>query len=169
MNQSPKVEAGSYGEALKRLAVPTFFKTEKWQAQQWRAVRDGAWEDLKDFEKAFVRRMQAVNVPVFAHNMVRTSDEQDALFVRGVSKAKGGQSAHNHGCAVDIIHSLRGWDLTPKEWEIFGHIGKEVAFAQGVAMEWGGDWKFYDPAHWQLKDWKGRIDVPKDARRPDEG
>ncbi|QCS37219.1 hypothetical protein [Tortoise microvirus 70] len=56
--------------------------------------------------------------------------------------------------AVDIVHFGRYWDLSPKEWAVVGLIGKEVARRRNIKIVWGGDWRFWDPAHWELKDWK---------------
>ena len=60
----------------------------------------------------------------------------------------------DYSAAVDIIHATRGWNLTKKEWDVVGAIGKELARKRNIDIEWGGDWKFYDPAHWQIKSWK---------------
>jgi hypothetical protein len=95
-----------------------------------------------------------MGIPMFGHNMVRTSAQQTELFVKGVSKAKAGKSPHNYGCAVDIVHSRKAWNLTKKEWGLIGHIGKDIAARNNIKIVWGGDWNFYDPAHWELKDWK---------------
>lgn len=76
------------------------------------------------------------------------------MYVKGLSKAKAGQSAHNHGFAVDIVHGTKAWELTRKQWDLVGHIGKEVAASMGIHVEWGGDWSFYDPAHWELANWR---------------
>jgi hypothetical protein len=66
---------------------------------------------------------------------------------------------------VDIIHASRAWNLTKKEWDVLGSIGKEIARKRNLKMEWGGDWdgregrpKFYDPAHWQIKNWRDLLD-----------
>ena len=43
------------------------------------------------------------------------------------------------------------------QWKLLAHIGKEVIAQKGLAissMAWGGDWTFYDPAHWQIENWK---------------
>lgn len=153
-----------YAQALRGLRSPVFLKREKYQEQQMRANRDGAWQDVIDFERAFIRKLATLNIPAFAHNMVRTPEEQDALFVRGVSRSRGGKSPHNHGLAVDIVHSIYGWELSAQQWEIFGHLGKEVAHTQGVRIEWGGDWSDpdgdgigWDPAHWEIANWKERV------------
>lgn len=149
----------TYREALQGLAHAEFLKSIKYQEQQWRAERAGAWGDILDFEKAFVKAMADLKVPVFAHCVVRTLDEQARLFKEGRSKARGGDGPHTHGCAVDIIHSLRAWDMPKKAWAIFGHVGKEVAQKRGIEITWGGDWKFYDPAHWEITNWRNRIYV----------
>lgn len=144
----------TYREALDGLTSKVFLRDQSYKRQQWRANRNGAHSDILDFERMFVRAMRKMDVPVFAHNMVRTSDEQDALYVKGVTKAKGGQSPHNYGCAVDIVHGLHAWDIPKKAWDLFGHVGKEVAHKAGIKIEWGGDWSFYDPAHWELHPWR---------------
>jgi len=128
-----------------------FLKSQKWQEQQWRANRDGAHWHILDFEKLFIRACAKMGIPMFAHSVVRTDAEQTALFVKGVSKARAGQSWHNYGCAIDIVHSVKAWNLTDHEWRLLRHIGMEVAGRNGLKVEWGGDWRFYDPAHWQLE------------------
>lgn len=78
------------------------------------------------------------------------------LFRKGNSKAKWGSSPHNCGMAVDLVHGVYAWEIPKLCWSMLGHIGKEVAAQQGVKITWGGDWDFYDPAHWELSDWKSR-------------
>lgn len=132
-----------------------FLESRNWQEQQWRAVRAGAHWDILEFEKVFIKAAARMGIPMFAHNMVRTSAEQTELYIRGVSRAKAGQSPHNFGCAVDIVHSLKAWDLSKFEWQLLGHIGKEHAARRGLKVTWGGDWRsFYDPAHWQITGWR---------------
>lgn len=146
-----------YSSALRVLMAPDFLKGEKYQEQQWRAVRKGADARIIIFADKLISRMAKLGVPMFAHNMVRTWDEQDALKAQGVSNASGGQSPHNFGLAVDIVHSIKAWDLTRESWDDIGHIGKEVAKQNGVPIVWGGDWsRPWDPAHWELKNWRSR-------------
>lgn len=101
------------------------------------------------------RRMKKLGVPMFAHTVVRTYEQQLAEFQQGDSKdsPKDGLWPHK-GTAIDYVHSTKAWGLSDKQWQMIGHIGKEVAKAQGVALTWGGDWKFYDPAHWEITGWK---------------
>lgn len=88
----------------------------------------------------------------------RTYAEQDELYKIGrttqlnrkpVTYAKGGQSNHNFGLAMDIAIFENGKYLTVgNEWQykFMGTVGKTK-----IQLEWGGDWegKKYDPAHFQ--------------------
>ncbi|MGB7925246.1 MAG: peptidoglycan-binding protein [Pyrinomonadaceae bacterium] len=86
---------------------------------------------------------------------MRTIAEQDALFAQGRSKpgnvvtnARGGQSNHNYGLAVDLVPFTNGkpnW-LAPNS--IWMALGSE---AESLGLEWGGSWKkFLDRPHVQL-------------------
>ena len=140
--------------ALDGMVAREFLRSRKYQEQQWRASRIGAHSLLVDFEAALIGRFEKLGVPLFAHEFVRTAARQEELFKLGHSKARAGSSAHQYGLAVDIVHGIRAWGLDRKQWKLIGHVGKEVAAAKGIAIVWGGDWKFYDPAHWELRDWK---------------
>lgn len=153
-------ETATFEAGLKAIRNLDFLKSPKYGDQQSRANRKGAHVDILDFERALVRRLRKLGVPVFAHCVIRTSAEQDALFVQGNSKARGGQSPHNYGFAVDIVHSVSAWEIPAHAWAMIGHVGKEVAASLGVKVQWGGDWSFYDPAHWELADWRKLRDSP---------
>jgi len=66
---------------------------------------------------------------------------------------------------VDIVHGVFAWELTPQEWQLLGKIGKQVAWRLNQALpkerqffvDWGGDWKFYDPAHWEIRGWQADV------------
>jgi peptidoglycan LD-endopeptidase CwlK len=86
---------------------------------------------------------------------LRTFAEQDALFAQGrtkpgkvVTNARGGQSNHNYGLAVDVVPFANGkpnWNAPNNIWVA---IGTE---AEKLGMEWGGNWKkFIDKPHIQL-------------------
>lgn len=155
----------TFADAMKSLRDPAYAASQNWQDQQWRAVRLGAHSDIKEFERRFIKRCYKLGIPLFAHSMVRTREDQDKLFADGVSDAKGGQSAHNYGMAVDIVHGVRAWGLKPKEWLMIGHVGREVAASAGIDITWGGHWKIdpetgvgWDPAHWELTLWRRLVD-----------
>lgn len=133
--------------------------------QQLRAVQDGAHPVIREFTRVFISRMaKRHGVPLFAHNMVRTAAQQTELFVQGVSLAKAGQSPHNYGCAVDIVHCLKLWEgMAHESWTMLHHIGMEIAAQKGWKLVSGYDWdgdgdlsdqKLFDPAHWQLANWR---------------
>lgn len=158
-NPDPKLS-----EAVRSLGDRTYCQSEKYQKQQWMALETGAHVEIIDFRRTFIRRMRKLDVPMYAHNMVRTLDQQKALFVQGVSKTQGAQSPHVLGMAVDIVHCQRHWKLSVNEWIIIGHIGKEVAGQMGIKLIWGGDWGRksptdvgWDPAHWELANYRTRL------------
>mgnify|MGYP006350413905 CR=1 FL=1 len=79
---------------------------------------------------------------------LRTFKEQDDLFKKRpkVTNARGGQSYHNYGLAVDFAFVVNGkisWDD-----KLYTRIGK---WALNAGLEWGGGWrKFKDMPHVQL-------------------
>lgn len=127
---------------------------------------EGVDPDLKDFSTAFLKELKRRGMPFFPHCYVRSGAVQDSLYAQGVTKARAGESSHNWGMAVDIVHFGRFWNLSHKEWAVIGHIGLEVARRRNLKLSWGGNWSFYDPAHWELSDWKARIlrTVPGDFK-----
>lgn len=153
----------SYGAELRDMKDASFCLSERYKAQQNRVPRAGAHPDIVEFERRLVARFRKLGVPLFAHCFVRSDAEQSALFQRGLTKARAGESPHNYGLAVDIVHGTKAWDLSHKQWEVVGHVGKEVAAQLGVKVEWGGDWRFYDPAHWEIANWR---DIGSTWREP---
>lgn len=152
---------GAVNSGLRSLVGRDHLRSRKYEGQQWLARREGAHEDIRAFEKSFIRRMEGLNIPMYAHNMVRTPAEQADLKRLGVSKNGSSCSPHVVGCAVDLVHGERHWQLTDAEWLLIGHIGKEVAASLGLSLVWGGDWVSgphdnlgWDPAHWELADWR---------------
>ncbi|UYD39167.1 MAG: peptidase [Wigfec virus K19_56] len=134
--------------------------SRKYQEQQWRALRLGAHPDIILFTRYFCAKLKKIGIPVFASEIVRTPQRQRQLYEQGFSKAVGAKAPHPYGCAVDLVHSVHGWNLSQKQWEFFGVLGKELAIQRGIAITWGGDWPplkekvGWDPAHWQLKHWR---------------
>jgi peptidoglycan L-alanyl-D-glutamate endopeptidase CwlK len=85
----------------------------------------------------------------------RTYAEQDAIYAQGRTKpgpirtkARGGESNHNFGIAVDVglfLPDGRYLEDSP----FYRDIGKIVATFP--TLEWGGDWKFVDEPHIQWR------------------
>lgn len=152
---TPTEAVKGYASALRVICDPEFLRSEKHQEQHWRANREGAHEKILLFENRFITRMQKLRVPMYAHNMVRTPAEQMAVFVQGHSQKDGRTPYAHKAWAVDIVHGVLQWDMTPQSWRLIGHIGKEVAVQNGIKIVWGGDWKKpWDPAHWELANWR---------------
>ena len=102
----------------------------------------------------------------FSHTL-RTFAEQDALFAQGrtkpgkvVTNAKGGQSYHNYGLAIDIVLLIdkdKNGTFETASWDTrtdFDKDGKAdwmevVQIFKRFGYEWGGDWKFKDDPHFQ--------------------
>lgn len=82
---------------------------------------------------------------------LRSFDRQRELVARGASKTMN--SRHLTGHAVDLAplgpDGKVSWD-----WPLYHRLApavKEAAKAEGVPIEWGGDWRrFKDGPHWQL-------------------
>lgn len=138
--------------ALANMRDKRYLKTARYGEQQHRANRRLAQDQILVFEKRLVKEMAKLGVPMFAHEIYRTKERQKALFDAKRTKLLDG--AHMRGAAVDIIHSIKGWELTRQQWSLIGHVGKEIAKRLGIHLVWGGDWNFYDPAHWELKNWR---------------
>lgn len=145
---------GSFQQAAATLADASFCASGRYRDQQLRADRDGAHKSILTFSNKLVKELAARDVPFFAHVYYRGREAQEAAKSQGNSKASFGKSPHNFGCAVDLIHGVRAWKLSEKEWQLVGAIGKDVARRANLKIVWGGDWKFYDPAHWELRDWR---------------
>ncbi|WP_313474818.1 M15 family metallopeptidase [Agrobacterium pusense] len=167
------LEGRKFAGELRGMADRPFLNSQRYSDQQGRALRVGADVDIVEFERRLVGRFKKLGVPLFAHCVRRSGTEQDSLYVRGLSKAKAGESPHNHGCAVDVVHGTKAWDLTRQQWEIIAHVADEVARAMGVQIRWGGDWDGdrsttrdqWDPAHFEIQNWKERISCEHDFVR----
>jgi peptidoglycan L-alanyl-D-glutamate endopeptidase CwlK len=111
---------------------------------------------------------------------LRTFEEQDTLYAIGrtkpgkkVTNAKGGQSIHNYGFAVDICLIIDGktasWDTT-KDWDndqIADWYECVKIFAK-FGWDWGGNWKkFKDLPHFDKRgynDWKKLAKLKRDSK-----
>lgn len=91
---------------------------------------------------------------------LRTIAEQDALFAQGrtkpgkkVTNARGGQSFHNYGLAIDVA-LIKGngieWSMTEDhDGDGMADWREVVNIFKANGWEWGGDWKMRDNPHFQ--------------------
>lgn len=155
--------------ALDAMRNAPFLKTAKYQEQQGRAVTEGADPLICLFSYKVIQSAAKLGIPLFAHTIVRSYDDQASAYVRGVSWTNPDKVPWPHRAfAVDIIHSQYGWmdnPPIPHAWDVVGHIGFNVAQSMDIDIRWGGDWngngrtddeRKYDPAHFELADWRTR-------------
>ncbi|MBN6886581.1 M15 family metallopeptidase [Cytobacillus horneckiae] len=110
----------------------------------------------------------------------RSADDQDALYDKGrsvdgniVTHAKGGESYHNYGLAIDFaLLTVEGdlvWDMeydgngsgTPDWMEV-------VTIAKDLGFKWGGDWaNFKDYPHLQYDFGLSIKDLQRGKRPPE--
>ena len=103
-----------------------------------------------DLRRVMDRALQESPIDFRVIEGLRTAERQRQLVARGASQTM--RSRHLTGHAVDIAPIVGGtirWD-----WPLFHRIAPAVklaAQAEGVPLEWGGDWRsFPDGPHWQL-------------------
>ena len=152
----------TYQEAAQSLTNWPVVRTVDHKNKKVKTSRENSHPDIVTFYRKFQAELENRGIPLYAFEFYRSNVRQDRLREMGVSKAAAEQSPHNWGCAVDMVHSTLYWDLTPKQWAVIGAIGKEVARKLKIKVVWGGDWKFYDPAHWELAHWR---DLRKASRQ----
>ncbi len=154
-------------DAPRRLSAPSVFTGEPYLRQghlaDWQHVdlRIMRWSAL------FIEYARKRAIPLYVHSAFRTEAEQVALIARGVTRAPYPRSPHNIGCAVDIVHSVFHWDLTSREWQLLHVLGllaldrinSTLPVSAKLELIWGGSFKgLYDPAHWEITDFRSRIE-----------
>jgi peptidoglycan L-alanyl-D-glutamate endopeptidase CwlK len=108
---------------------------------------------VKQRAQAFVEAAKTKGIDLLVTSTYRDSESQNALYAQGrttpgniVTRAKAGQSWHNHRCALDVVPLINGkavWD-DQAIWKQVGEIGK------ACGLEWAGDWKtFKEYPHFQ--------------------
>lgn len=159
-------EDGPVWDAPLRLQAPGFFNCESYLRQSTRA--DWAYCDrrLMYWAALFVQNARKRGIPLYVHCALRDEAEQAKLKAQGHSKAVYPRSAHNIGEAVDIVHSVFHWNMTRDEWALLHVLGRltldrvnaQLPKPRKLSLTWGGDFKsLYDPAHWEISDYRARV------------
>lgn len=102
--------------------------------------------------KKVIDEMNMLGLPVRINEGYRSWERQDQLYAQGrtmpgniVTNARGGQSLHNYGVAIDFVFVREGYNAPESHWQTLGQVVRKNGF------EWGGDWKgFVDRPHAQL-------------------
>lgn len=85
----------------------------------------------------------------------RSDADQQAAYDAGNSKAKPGQSPHNHqpSLAVDCAPYPLDWkDI--RSFQRMAAVINAHALKLGVPIVWGGNWKMRDYPHFELHNWR---------------
>lgn len=145
-------------ESDKKLAVIEIPKKDSVTIKRIKTIHPELLKDLGEVYDEIRNR----GVDVRFSQVYRTIEEQDELYAKGrttagsiVTNARGGQSYHNYGLAVDVVLLTGGggvsWDRNldqdgdgKKDWDeivfVFKHFG----------WKWGGDWRsFKDYPHFE--------------------
>jgi len=119
----------------------------------------GMDQTVSNIVRAVIKEMHKQSIYVGVAQGFRTNAEQDALYAQGrtkpgaiVTDAKGGQSNHNYGVAVDLFQYSKDGTEAIFESKTERYL-KIVAAMKKRGMQWGGDWtSFKDYPHFQLYD-----------------
>ncbi|MGI8348922.1 M15 family metallopeptidase [Niallia circulans] len=125
-----------------------------------------------------VKKAGDIGIRVVITEDFRSVEEQNRLYEQGrtregsiVTNAKGGQSYHNYGLAIDFalmdINGVVIWDMKydgngngKSDWSEVVEIAKSLGF------QWGGDWaNFKDYPHFQM-DFGLTIEELQKGKRP---
>ncbi|MBL4753233.1 MAG: M15 family metallopeptidase [Flavobacteriales bacterium] len=127
--------------------------------QTWDIVSDRRIGTLHPLIQAkakefIIRAEKELSIKLRVTSALRTWSEQDGLYAQGrtktgkiVTNAKGGQSLHNFGLAIDVVEIKDGKALWRNpNWNKIAALGKSIGFA------WGGDFKsIKDKPHFEMR------------------
>lgn len=146
LNRKKIAEAG--GNVLE------YLKNKVWDSASEKNI-ETLHPKVRDKAREFINRVEKeTGIKLRVTSGIRTYAQQDALYAQGrtksgaiVTNAKGGQSNHNFGTAIDVIPIVNGQpDWNTKDWAKISQIGKSVGF------NWGGDWTgLVDKPHFEMQ------------------
>lgn len=119
----------------------------------------GMDKDVANIVRDVIKEMQKQGIYVGVAQGYRSKALQDSLYAKGrteagpiVTNAKGGQSNHNFGVAVDLFQFSSDGREAIFESNTSRYL-KIVAAMKKRGMKWGGDWSgFRDYPHFELYD-----------------
>ncbi|WHZ05080.1 M15 family metallopeptidase [Neobacillus sp. YX16] len=135
---------------------------------------------VKERSDQLVQQAAKKGIVVLVTDGFRSTEEQNTIYEQGrtaegniVTNAKGGESYHNYGLAIDFALETPSGDVIWDRQYDRNENGKSdwsevVQIAKSLGFEWGGDWKnFKDYPHLQM-DFGLTIADLQDGQRPDE-
>ena len=171
-------DPGDGWSAPATLKAPSHFKTNAWLRQCERADWAHCDPRLMVWSAVLIHMAMKRQIPLYVHCALRDEATQTAVRKSGNSKVAYPNSAHNIGEAVDIVHGTLHWDMSKSEWSLLHVLGKlaldrvnaTLKRDNKLSLTWGGSWSFYDPAHWEVSNYKQRTRrlpvVPAKRRTP---
>lgn len=107
---------------------------------------------IKERAILFLEKLETRGLTPRVVQALRTFEEQNSLYAQGrtkkgniVTNARGGESFHNYGLAIDIAFLNSDGSVDFNVSEEVAKVGEEFGF------EWGGRWsKFPDRPHFQI-------------------
>lgn len=128
----------SYREAVRYLAHRLYLRTARYKSQLCTADTARLDPAAEEFQRAFVRHMAGIGIPAYCDVGYLTRADEVGLYVRGESDTLSPALSHASGHVVSLAHGLRGREMDKLCWEVFSHVGHEVAGRLGLGVQWGG-------------------------------
>jgi peptidoglycan L-alanyl-D-glutamate endopeptidase CwlK len=127
-----------------------------------------------DLRRVVDRALQDSPLDFVVIEGLRTKERQKQLVAQGASKTMN--SRHLTGHAVDLV-PIGPNGKAAFDWPLYHQLGpavKAAAEAEGVALDWGGDWSsFRDGPHFELNrkvypegDWSSKAKPPEERTNP---
>lgn len=96
---------------------------------------EGLYPTIQEMVRKFLDRANVDGYPLRITHGYRSIEEQNALYAQGrtkpgniVTNAKGGESFHNFGLAIDVYDEVRGYDT---DWDVLERIADTVGLEHG--------------------------------------
>ncbi|PFN99615.1 peptidase M15 [Bacillus sp. AFS076308] len=118
---------------------------------------------VKERTEQLIQQAAKKGIVVVITDSFRSAEDQDKLYEQGrttdgniVTNAKGGESYHNYGLAIDFALETPSGDVVwDREYDRNGNAKADwaevVKMAKALGFEWGGDWKgFKDYPHLEM-------------------
>jgi peptidoglycan LD-endopeptidase CwlK len=135
---------------------------------------------VKDRSNQLIQQSAQKGIVILITDDFRSAEDQDRLYEQGrtsegniVTHARGGESFHNFGLAIDFAIKTPSenviWDMQydgnqngKSDWD------EVVEMAKALGFEWGGDWaQFKDYPHLQMNFGLTLADL-QNGKRPEE-
>lgn len=134
---------------MRFLAHRLYLRSATYRTQLVKADLSRLDPAMADFVQGFLGMAQGMTIPAYVDLGYLSRADEARLFVLGLLPAMSKDSPHATGLTVSISHAVRGRNLSPMCWEVYAHIGHEVARKRGIkGVQWGGS---LAPWSWSIR------------------